>query len=113
MPGDNFGHEIARALEESEAMVVLLTPEALHSPWVKWEIESALSGTRYRNRLIPVLVGDPQQLPEGTISPGYFSVSRSSGSVNTGTTKPKIKPIGRRNPQQRLMSYSLGKRTRL
>lgn len=67
MPGDNFGHEVARALEESEAMVVLLTPEALHSPWVKREIEFALSGTRYRNRLIPVLVGDPQQLPENDI----------------------------------------------
>ena len=92
MPGDNLGHEVARALEESQAMVVLLTPEALHSPWVKWEIECALSGTRYRNRLIPVLVGDPQQLPEDDIPWILRRLPQFTVSEH-GNNETEIKPI--------------------
>ena len=54
----------ARALRESEAMVVLLTPDALRSSWVRWEIEYALGEQGYRKRLIPVLVGDPKILED-------------------------------------------------
>ena len=64
LPGDNWAAKVARALEESEAMVVLLTPDALRSNWVSWEIQYALGEQRYRNRLIPVLVGDPKELPK-------------------------------------------------
>ena len=35
LPGDNWAAEVARALEESDAMVVLLTPDAINSPWVR------------------------------------------------------------------------------
>ena len=31
LPGDNWAAKVARALEESEAMVVLFTPDALRS----------------------------------------------------------------------------------
>ena len=33
MPGDNWAHKVAQALQESEAMVILLTPDALRSRW--------------------------------------------------------------------------------
>ena len=59
LPGDNWAGEIARALEESEAMIVLLTPAAARSPHVKREIEYALGAKNYSNRLVPVVVGDP------------------------------------------------------
>ena len=62
LPGDNWAAEVARALEESEAMVVLLTPAAIDSPYVKREIEYALGARNYRNRLIPVVVGDPERV---------------------------------------------------
>ena len=62
LPGDNWADKIAQALRESEAMVVLLTPDALRSGWVRWEIEYALGKQGYRKRLIPVLVGDPEEL---------------------------------------------------
>lgn len=42
LPGDNWAGEITRALEESEAMVVLLTPAVASSPDVKRNIEYAL-----------------------------------------------------------------------
>ena len=62
-PGENWAGEVARALEESEAMVVLLTPAAASSLDVKRNIEYALGSKNYTNRLIPVVVGDPNGFP--------------------------------------------------
>ena len=45
-------------------MVVLLTPDALRSSWAQRDIEYALGERGYRKRLIPVLVGDPKDLPK-------------------------------------------------
>ena len=67
LPGDNWAGEVARALEESEAMVVLLTPAAVGSLDVKRNIEYALGSKNYSNRLIPVVVGDPQGFPVADI----------------------------------------------
>ena len=61
LPGDNWAAKIARALQESEAMVVLLSPDALRSGSVRREIDYALGEQRYSNRLIPVL---PKELNE-------------------------------------------------
>ena len=66
MPGDNWAQQVSNALQESEAMVVLLTPDAVRSEWVRWEmrwdIEYALGEARFRSRLIPVVAGDPEVL---------------------------------------------------
>lgn len=62
-PGDNWAGEVARALEESEAMVVLLTPEAMNSPHVRHEISYALGAKNYSNRLFPVVVGLAEDFP--------------------------------------------------
>lgn len=63
LPGENWAGEVARALEESDAMVVLLTPAAVGSLDVKRNIEYALGSKNYSNRLIPVVVGDPKGFP--------------------------------------------------
>ncbi len=66
MPGDNWAQHVSNALQESEAMVVLLTPDAVRSEWVRremrWNIEYALGEVRFRSRLIPVVAGDPDVL---------------------------------------------------
>jgi hypothetical protein len=67
MPGDNWAAKVAQALEESDAMVVLLTPDALRSSWVRREIEYALGEKGYSNRLIPVLVGPQEKLLEADL----------------------------------------------
>ena len=67
LPGDNWAEQVAQALKESEAMVVLLTPEATRSRWVRHEIEYALGEKRYSKRLIPVLVGDPADFSQEDI----------------------------------------------
>lgn len=62
LPGDNWAAKVARALEESQAMVVLLTPNAVHSSYVRREMVYALGEKRFSNRLIPVFVGDRARL---------------------------------------------------
>ena len=56
-PGDNWAKVTGEALEEADAMVVLLTPEALESIIVRREISFAIGNERFADRLIPVLVG--------------------------------------------------------
>lgn len=58
LPGDNMPEMAAQALAESEAMVVLLTPESLNSRWVQSDIDYAIGHMAYANRLVPVIVGD-------------------------------------------------------
>ena len=67
LPGDNWAEKVAQALRESQAMVVLLTPAAVDSPYVRRDMEYALGAKRYSNRLIPVAVGAREQLPADSI----------------------------------------------
>lgn len=62
MPGDNWADKVANALRESDAMVVLLTPGAMRSSWVRHELEYALGEKRYSQRVIPVVAGDPEAI---------------------------------------------------
>ena len=67
LPGDNWGTQLAEALQESEAMVVLLTPNSLHSPNLSHEVGYALGKEGYKGRVIPVLAAPPEQLPKEDI----------------------------------------------
>lgn len=67
MPGENWAAKIAKALRESRAMVVLLTPAALRSKQVRRSIQYALGEEAYSHRVIPVLVGPAEKLPEKDI----------------------------------------------
>jgi hypothetical protein len=67
LPGDNPGEKIGNALKESNAMVVLLTPNAVESSNVLWEISYALGEQSYARRLIPVLIGRPESIPQEKI----------------------------------------------
>lgn len=67
MPGDNWAEKIASGLKESNAMVVLVTPDALESDAVQSSISYALSEKAFSKRLIPVIVGDPADFPKDGI----------------------------------------------
>lgn len=92
LPGDNWAAEVARALEESQAMVVLLTPDAMHSPWVKREMEYALGAQNYCDRLIPVVVGNPELVPADDV-PWIVRRLPWVGLDDAGTDAPEVKPI--------------------
>ena len=62
MPGDNPGEKIGQGLKESDAMVVLLTPNALrHYSNIRPYIDYALTQMRFQGRLIPVLAGNAEE----------------------------------------------------
>jgi hypothetical protein len=67
LPGDNWGVRLAQALEEAEAMVVVLTPHSLRSPNVSREVGYALGNKDYKDRVIPVIAAPPDQLPQEDI----------------------------------------------
>jgi hypothetical protein len=55
-PGDNWPLEIGKALDTSNAMVILISPAATRSSSVRQELDYALGSLKYKNRVIPVLV---------------------------------------------------------
>lgn len=56
-PSDNWAKETGEALEQSDAMVVLITPDALDSVIVHRDVGFALTNIQFAYRVIPVLVG--------------------------------------------------------
>jgi hypothetical protein len=63
LPGDNWSLEIGRALDISDAMVVLISPASARSPWIKHEIQYALGSERFQDRLILVEVEPTDDFP--------------------------------------------------
>jgi hypothetical protein len=62
-PGENWASQIGKALKESGAMVVLISPLAMKSGSVRQEIEFALGASQFRGRLIPVMVKATPDIP--------------------------------------------------
>jgi hypothetical protein len=73
LPGDNPGEKIDQGLRESDAMVVLLTPNALPQfSIIRPYIEYALTQLRFEGRLIPVLAGHADEF-RGWSMPWIFN----------------------------------------
>jgi hypothetical protein len=77
-PGGNWALEAGKALDNADAVVVLLSPDAIASEWVRRDIEFAISSARLKDRLIPIVVRPTsnapwilQELPQwlGTVNP--------------------------------------------
>ena len=92
LPGDNWPARVGDALEESDAMVVLLTPTSISSPYVKAEIAYALGSESYSHRLIPVAVGGREQLPKGDI-PWIVRQMQWVDLPMPESGDPEVKPI--------------------
>ena len=63
LPGSDWLSDIKRALDTSDAMVVLLSPETPQSRYVQHEIEYALTNERFNGRLIPVMLAATKKFP--------------------------------------------------
>ncbi len=62
-PGENWSLKAGKALEESDTMIVLLSPDSMASPWVRREIDYALSSSKYKDRLILVVTSPTEDIP--------------------------------------------------
>src|SRR5882672_3239226 len=67
LPGDNWAEKIAQGLKESNAMVVLVSADALKSDSVRSSISYALSEKAFNKRLIPVFVAGSEYLPSDQV----------------------------------------------
>ena len=63
LPGAEWTASLKRALADSDAMVLLLSPDSAESRWVTYELEYALSAKHLSGRLIPVPVRPTKNLP--------------------------------------------------
>lgn len=62
LPGTLWSDAVSQALRKSDAMVVIVTPNAAQSEQIRSEINYALSSLAFKNRLIPVVVGPPEKV---------------------------------------------------
>jgi len=62
-PGENWGLKYGKALQDADAVIVLLSPDSVKSDFVRLEIEYALSSPQFRDRLIPVIVRPTEDIP--------------------------------------------------
>jgi hypothetical protein len=63
LPGANPWLEIGKALENSQALVILISPDSLKSEWLNSQLEYALGNEKFRDRVFPVLVRPTKQIP--------------------------------------------------
>jgi hypothetical protein len=56
--------EIGKALQRCDWFAVVLSPAAVASRWVKWELLYALNHNRYEGRIVPIVLKhcDPEKL---------------------------------------------------
>ncbi len=92
MPGDNWAEKIANGLKESNAMVVLVTPDALESDAVQSSISYALSERAFNKRLIPVIVGDSADFAKDRI-PWIFNRLKTIKLSKDGKNDEQFKQI--------------------
>ena len=88
LPGDNWAEEIAEALNQSKAMVVLISPEATRSRWINREIEYALANPRFEGRLFTFMV---KPTPEDQ----FPWILRHLNVVKTGDAKEASRQVAR------------------
>ena len=63
LPGDNWSLAIGRALDTSDAMIVLMSPAGASSTWVQNEIQYALGSERFQDRLILIEIEPTESFP--------------------------------------------------
>ena len=61
--GENIHLQLGKALETADAMVVLLSPAAVQSPTLGYELSYALGSQRFAGRVVPVIIEDTDDIP--------------------------------------------------
>jgi TIR domain len=63
LPGADWNMDLKTALDTSEAFIVLISPEAMESRWVSYEIGYVLGAKQFEGRLIPVVIRPTKRAP--------------------------------------------------
>jgi hypothetical protein len=62
-PGENWSLKMGEALEKADVLIVLFSPNSAKSPWIRREVEYALTSPRLEGRLIVVEVKPTKHMP--------------------------------------------------
>jgi hypothetical protein len=92
LPGDNWAAEVARALERSDAMVVLISPESVESESVRRDLEYALGSKAFKGRLIPVVVRPTKKVPWILRTLQHVELKKDLGRATKEITKALRQP---------------------
>lgn len=83
VPGDNWAQKVAEALDESDLMLILVTPGAMQSDSLRNDIDYALSSKKFRGRLMSVIVGpvgsDTEDVPWILLKQPHKQVESATG----------------------------------
>jgi hypothetical protein len=64
LPGDNWLLEAGRALERADAVVFLLSPDSIESPFAKYQFPYVIAHAKFEHRVFPVSLGtNPHKVP--------------------------------------------------
>jgi len=63
LPGENWRSAGGNALERSDVVVLLLSDDAAGSSLVRHDIEYVIGTERFRDRVVPVLLGQGVEVP--------------------------------------------------
>lgn len=92
--GSDTQRGIKSILDDCQAMIVILNPNSYHSQWVKFEVEHALTDDKFKNRLLPVLVGNEfESSPKRT--PWILTSLRHITLPNENDVVSNAKEVGR------------------
>lgn len=61
--GENWFLEIGKALSKADSMVVIVSPDALKSSWVRSQWQYAIGSRNYEQRVIPVVLKPTKRIP--------------------------------------------------
>jgi hypothetical protein len=95
-PGGNLFEQAAKALEASQAMVFVVSPDAVESTWAKKQLEYALTQPRFEGRVVPVLARPTKDVP--WILNKLVMLDLKSGPTQVGR---KASELIKRTPSER------------
>lgn len=88
LPGDNPWLKIGKALENSHAMVVLLSPEAVESELLNSELAYALGNLNFRGRVFPIVVRPTSNIPWILKKFAIFEPAKKTGKGSLKSPEP-------------------------
>jgi TIR domain len=91
LPGADWTAEVKGALDKSEAFVVFISPQAMESHYLSYEIAYVLGEKRFRGRLIPVVIRPTKRAPwilESLQPVRYESPSKTGRQIANLLTQP-------------------------
>ncbi len=101
-PGENIALRVGKALEQAQAMIVLLSPEAAKSEWVQSEIGFGLTSSRIGGRVVPVMVRKTDDVPWILEELSVLNSKQSNFAALSRQILERIRPAGAKQRRQNL-----------